>query len=97
MALAMFRECGGMDITETKEEIREFGLIVEVLHFIAKKQDIELPDQLASNIAEKSKRCLQQAIRSFEATWHSKYARLSPQLPAFILNQLIINTTQVNK
>lgn len=67
------------------------------MHFIAKKQDIELPDQLANNIAEKSKRCLQQAIRSFEATWHSKYARLSPQLPAFILNQLIINTTQVNK
>ncbi|CAK7356119.1 unnamed protein product [Dovyalis caffra] len=47
--------------------------IVEVLNFIAKQQDIELPDQLANNIAEKSNYCLQQAIRSFEATWHSKY------------------------
>eukprot|EP00258_Populus_trichocarpa_P037012 XP_024453031.1 replication factor C subunit 3 isoform X3 [Populus trichocarpa] len=169
MALAMLRECAGMDITETKEEIREFDLliqidlseirwhatevildllqetyingqaiivneaerlskdaqlriksflqtyrghckvifccydisrlhdlsplcmvipllppsdeqIVEVLHFIAKKQDIELPDQLANNIAEKSKRCLQQAIRSFEATWHSNYPFKEEQL-----------------
>lgn len=50
------------------------------MHFIAKKQDIELPDQLANNIAEKSKRCLQQAIRSFEATWHSNYPFKEEQL-----------------
>nr|TKS01320.1 hypothetical protein D5086_0000173300 [Populus alba] len=117
MALAMLRECAGMDINETKEEIREFDptyrghckvifccydisrlhdlsplcmvipllppsdeQIVEVLHFIANKQDIELPDQLANSIAEKSKRCLQQAIRSFEATWHSNYPFKEDQL-----------------
>ncbi|KAJ6943026.1 hypothetical protein NC652_008732 [Populus alba x Populus x berolinensis] len=117
MAPAMLRECAGMDINETKEEIRELDptyrghckviffcydisrlhdlsplcmvipllppsdeQIVEVLHFIAKKQDIELPDQLANSIAEKSKRCLQQAIRSFEATWHSNYPFKEDQL-----------------
>lgn len=45
--------------------------IVETLNFIAKQEDIELPYQLAKKIAEKSKHCLQQAIRSFEATWQS--------------------------
>ncbi|KAI9397872.1 hypothetical protein POPTR_003G093400v4 [Populus trichocarpa] len=177
MALAMLRECAGMDITETKEEIREFDLliqidlseirwhatevildllqetyingqaiivneaerlskdaqlriksflqtyrghckvifccydisrlhdlsplcmvipllppsdeqIVEVLHFIAKKQDIELPDQLANNIAEKSKRCLQQAIRSFEATWHSKLFLFRQKLQILLQHNL---------
>ncbi|KAJ4847837.1 hypothetical protein Tsubulata_011795, partial [Turnera subulata] len=47
--------------------------IVEVLNFVAKEEGIQLPHQLAKIIAEKSKHCLQQAIRSFEATWHSNY------------------------
>ncbi|XVF51997.1 hypothetical protein PTKIN_Ptkin04bG0229800 [Pterospermum kingtungense] len=47
--------------------------IVEVLNFIAKQEDIELPHTLAQNIADKSEHCLQQAIRSFEATWMTDY------------------------
>ncbi|KAK9275163.1 hypothetical protein L1049_022422 [Liquidambar formosana] len=42
--------------------------IVEVLKFIAKKEDIQLPYQLAKTIALRSRHSLQQAIRSFEAT-----------------------------
>ncbi|OMO93302.1 putative Replication factor C subunit [Corchorus olitorius] len=43
--------------------------IVGVLNFIAEQEDIELPHILAQTIAENSKNCLRQAIRSFEATW----------------------------
>ncbi|KAJ9707196.1 hypothetical protein PVL29_002270 [Vitis rotundifolia] len=48
-------------------------LIIEVLEFIAKCEGIELPPRLAENIAEKSKHSVQQAIRSFEATWQLNY------------------------
>ncbi|KAI3873479.1 hypothetical protein MKW98_008131 [Papaver atlanticum] len=44
--------------------------IVQVLKFIAEKERIQLPTQLAERIAENSKHNLRQAIRSFEATWH---------------------------
>ncbi|XP_026409885.1 uncharacterized protein LOC113304980 [Papaver somniferum] len=44
--------------------------IVQVLKFIAGKERIQLPTQLAERIAENSKHNLRQAIRSFEATWH---------------------------
>nr|XP_016466433.1 PREDICTED: replication factor C subunit 3-like [Nicotiana tabacum] len=44
--------------------------IVDVLEFIAKKEEIELPHKLAAQIASNSKSNLRQAIRSFEATWH---------------------------
>ncbi|XP_022717692.1 replication factor C subunit 3-like [Durio zibethinus] len=47
--------------------------IVGVLNFIAKQEDIELPHALAQTIAENSKHCLRQAIRSFEATWLADY------------------------
>eukprot|EP00261_Vitis_vinifera_P040599 XP_019081842.1 PREDICTED: replication factor C subunit 3 [Vitis vinifera] len=47
--------------------------IIEVLEFIAKCEGIELPPRLAENIAEKSKHSIQQAIRSFEATWQLNY------------------------
>ncbi|KAI3681407.1 hypothetical protein L6452_36202 [Arctium lappa] len=43
--------------------------IIEVLEFIAEKEEIELPKQLAERIAINSKNNLRQAIRSFEATW----------------------------
>ncbi|GFY92095.1 plant invertase/pectin methylesterase inhibitor superfamily protein [Actinidia rufa] len=43
--------------------------IAEVLEFIAKQEEIELPHQLAKKIANNSKNNLRQAIRSFEATW----------------------------
>ncbi|PWA95329.1 DNA polymerase III, clamp loader complex, gamma/delta/delta subunit, C-terminal [Artemisia annua] len=43
--------------------------IVEVLEFIARKEEIELSRDLAERIAVKSKNNLRQAIRSFEATW----------------------------
>ncbi|KAM5554333.1 hypothetical protein ABKV19_022615 [Rosa sericea] len=43
--------------------------IVEVLKFIAKKEGIDLPHQLAERFAENSKNSLRLAIRSFEATW----------------------------
>ncbi|CAI9764920.1 unnamed protein product [Fraxinus pennsylvanica] len=43
--------------------------IVEVLEFIAKRECIQLPHQLAVKIANSSKNNLRQAIRSFEATW----------------------------
>ncbi|XP_051144242.1 replication factor C subunit 3-like [Andrographis paniculata] len=46
--------------------------ILEVLETIAKEEKIELSRQLASKIAKSSKNNLRQAIRSFEATWHSK-------------------------
>jgi replication factor C subunit 3/5 len=42
------------------------------LQFIAKKEGIELPLQLAEKITEKSKNNLRQAIRSFEASWKNK-------------------------
>ncbi|KAI3949589.1 hypothetical protein MKW92_000954 [Papaver armeniacum] len=45
-------------------------VIVQVLKFIAEKERIQLPTQLAERIAENSKHNLRQAIRSFEATWH---------------------------
>ncbi|CAI9781649.1 unnamed protein product [Fraxinus pennsylvanica] len=44
--------------------------IVEVLKFIAKKEEIHLPHQLAVKFANSSNNNLRQAIRSFEATWH---------------------------
>ncbi|MCD7452725.1 hypothetical protein HAX54_017944 [Datura stramonium] len=44
--------------------------IVDVLDFIAKKEGIVLPRQMAARIASNSKSNLRQAIRSFEATWH---------------------------
>ncbi|KAK6140475.1 hypothetical protein DH2020_025788 [Rehmannia glutinosa] len=44
--------------------------ILEVLGFIAKREGIEIPHQLAYKIAINSKNNLRQAIRSFEATWH---------------------------
>ncbi|KAL6348958.1 hypothetical protein AAG906_033614 [Vitis piasezkii] len=47
--------------------------IIKVLEFIAKCEGIELPPRLAENIAEKSKHSIQQAIRSFEATWQLNY------------------------
>ncbi|KAL6348657.1 hypothetical protein AAG906_016187 [Vitis piasezkii] len=47
--------------------------IIKVLEFIAKSEGIELPPRLAENIAEKSKHSIQQAIRSFEATWQLNY------------------------
>ncbi|GMN61523.1 hypothetical protein TIFTF001_030606 [Ficus carica] len=43
--------------------------IIEVLKFIAHKEGIELPLQLAEKITDTSKNNLRQAIRSFEATW----------------------------
>ncbi|XP_059310606.1 uncharacterized protein LOC132061949 [Lycium ferocissimum] len=46
--------------------------IVDVLEFIAKREGIELPHQMAARIASNSKSNLRQAIRSFEATWHFK-------------------------
>ncbi|XP_047336084.1 replication factor C subunit 5-like [Impatiens glandulifera] len=49
--------------------------IVDVLKFIAKKEGIDLPLNLAVRIANNSKNNLRQAIRSFEATWNC-----SPQL-----------------
>ncbi|GKV10681.1 hypothetical protein SLEP1_g22010 [Rubroshorea leprosula] len=45
--------------------------ILGALNFIAKQDDIQLPHQLAQTMAQKSKNCLQQAIRSFEATLRS--------------------------
>ncbi|KAL7591275.1 hypothetical protein Lser_V15G31849 [Lactuca serriola] len=42
--------------------------IVQVLEFIAKNEEIELPNKLAERIAVSSKNNLRQAIRSFEAT-----------------------------
>ncbi|XP_057497798.1 uncharacterized protein LOC130782494 [Actinidia eriantha] len=45
--------------------------IAGVLEFIAKKEEIELPHQLAVKIANNSKNNLRQAIRSFEATWQA--------------------------
>ncbi|XP_031248868.1 replication factor C subunit 3-like [Pistacia vera] len=57
--------------------------IIEVLDFIAEQEDIELPLQLAKHMAEKSRNCLQQAIRSFEATWQSNYPFKDGQ---FIMN-----------
>ncbi|KAL8042488.1 hypothetical protein ABFX02_09G054400 [Erythranthe guttata] len=47
--------------------------ILEVLAFIAKREGIQLPQQLAYKIAINSKNNLRQAIRSFEATWHFRY------------------------
>ncbi|PON56702.1 DNA polymerase III [Parasponia andersonii] len=47
--------------------------IVEVLKFIADKEGIELPHQLAEKITDTSKNNLRQAIRSLEATWHKHY------------------------
>ncbi|KAL3537190.1 hypothetical protein ACH5RR_000556 [Cinchona calisaya] len=44
--------------------------ITDVLEFIAQKEEIKLPHQLAVKIARSSKNNLRQAIRSFEATWH---------------------------
>ncbi|KAL8192456.1 hypothetical protein R6Q57_027641 [Mikania cordata] len=44
--------------------------IVEVLKLIARKEKIELTEQLAEKIAINSKNNLRQAIRSFEASWH---------------------------
>ena len=46
--------------------------IIKVLEFIANCEGIELPPRLAENIAEESKHSIQQAIRSFEATWQLK-------------------------
>jgi len=43
--------------------------IVEVLKFIATKEGIDLPHQLAERFAENSKNSCRLAIRSFEATW----------------------------
>ncbi|KAK1262416.1 hypothetical protein QJS04_geneDACA008814 [Acorus gramineus] len=53
--------------------------IVEVLEFIAKKEGIELPHQLAEKIAKQSKQNLRQAIRSFEATWQLSYPFMEDQ------------------
>ncbi|KAJ0053354.1 hypothetical protein Pint_03453 [Pistacia integerrima] len=61
--------------------------IIEVLDFIAEQEDIELPLQLAKLMAEKSRNCLQQAIRSFEATWQSKL---------FIVRQKLITLFEHN-
>ncbi|KAK9274993.1 hypothetical protein L1049_022250 [Liquidambar formosana] len=47
--------------------------IVEVLEFIARKEDIQFPCQLAKTIAVRSRNSLQQAIRSFEASWQSNH------------------------
>ncbi|XP_073151555.1 replication factor C subunit 3-like isoform X2 [Henckelia pumila] len=44
--------------------------IVKVLMFIATQEGIQLPQQLANKIANRSQNNLRQAIRSFEATWH---------------------------
>ena len=46
--------------------------ILEVLEFIAKQEEIELPHQLAEKIANNSKNNLRQAIHSFEATWKAR-------------------------
>ncbi|KAF6140961.1 hypothetical protein GIB67_030172 [Kingdonia uniflora] len=43
--------------------------IIEVLEFIAEKEGISLPHQLAQRFAVNSKQNLRQAIRSFEASW----------------------------
>ncbi|KAH6793790.1 hypothetical protein C2S52_004267 [Perilla frutescens var. hirtella] len=45
--------------------------IIRVLKFIAEKEGIQLPHQLAYKIAINSQNNLRQAIRSFEATWHT--------------------------
>ncbi|XVE57310.1 hypothetical protein DITRI_Ditri04bG0081100 [Diplodiscus trichospermus] len=47
--------------------------IVEVLEFIAKQEGIYLQHKVAERIAISSKNNLRQAIRSFEACWHSRY------------------------
>ncbi|EXB70670.1 hypothetical protein L484_023856 [Morus notabilis] len=47
--------------------------IIEVLNFIAEKEGIELPHQLAEKITDTSKNNLRQAIRSLEATWLKHY------------------------
>ncbi|XP_022731630.1 replication factor C subunit 3-like [Durio zibethinus] len=47
--------------------------IVEVLEFIAKQEGLYLPRKFAEEIANSSKNNLRQAIRSFEACWHSSY------------------------
>ncbi|XWS62264.1 hypothetical protein CRYUN_Cryun07bG0195300 [Craigia yunnanensis] len=47
--------------------------IVEVLEFIAKQEGIYLPHKFAEKISNSSKNNLRQAIRSFEACWHSCY------------------------
>ncbi|GLT91232.1 hypothetical protein SLE2022_091300 [Rubroshorea leprosula] len=54
--------------------------ILGALNFIAKQDDIQLPHQLAQTMAQKSKNCLQQAIRSFEATLRSGYPFKEDQL-----------------
>ncbi|XP_042059259.1 replication factor C subunit 5-like [Salvia splendens] len=53
--------------------------IAGVLNFIAENEGIQLHHQLAYKIASNSQNNLRQAIRSFEATWHtnSKYVCLS--------------------
>ncbi|OMO89328.1 hypothetical protein CCACVL1_07914, partial [Corchorus capsularis] len=48
--------------------------IVEVLEFVAKQEGIFLPRKFAEKIADSAKNNnLRQAIRSFEACWHSSY------------------------
>ncbi|XP_068649583.1 uncharacterized protein [Aristolochia californica] len=56
--------------------------IVEVLEFIAKHENIELPRHLAEKFADNSKQNLRQSIRSFEASWQLNYA--------FTENQVIL-------
>ncbi|KAK6919850.1 hypothetical protein RJ641_015754 [Dillenia turbinata] len=45
--------------------------IVQFLEFIAEKEGIELPREVAEKIADKSQNNLRQAVRSFEASWKS--------------------------
>ncbi|KAL5724860.1 hypothetical protein ACHQM5_008070 [Ranunculus cassubicifolius] len=54
--------------------------IVEVLEFIAKQEQIELPRRLAERIAENSLHNLRQAIRSFEASWKQNYPLTEDQV-----------------
>ncbi|GJT00556.1 hypothetical protein Tco_0821725 [Tanacetum coccineum] len=56
------------DAAEDVGIMRPKNKIVEVLEFVARKEEIELPRELAERIDVKSKNNLRQAIRSFEAT-----------------------------
>ncbi|CAM0956075.1 unnamed protein product [Alopecurus aequalis] len=50
-----------------------FDEIIKVLEFIATREGIDLPHEIASRIATSASNNLRQAIRSFEATWKANY------------------------
>lgn len=56
-----------------------FDEIIKVLEFIATKEGIYLPREIASRIATSASTNLRQAIRSFEATWKANYPFVEDQ------------------